>query len=40
MAALNERGSRISSFRSMCSAQIKTNLQMDTLNERDSLHLN
>ena len=40
MAALNERGSHISSFRSLCSAQIKTKLHMDTLNERGSLHLN
>ena len=41
MTALNERLSRISSFRSMCSAQIKkTNLKMDTLNERGSLQLN
>ena len=40
MAALNERGSRISSFRSLCSAQTKTNLHMDTLNERGTLHLN
>ena len=40
MAALNERGSHISSFRSLCSAQLKTNLHMDTLNERGSLHLN
>ena len=40
MAALNERGSHISSFRSLCSAQLKINLHMDTLNERGSLHLN
>ena len=39
MAALNEQDSHISSFRSLCSAQIKTNLNMDTLNERCSLHL-
>ena len=40
MAALNERGSHISSFRSLCTAELKTNLHMDTLNERGSLHLN
>ena len=40
MAALNERGSHISSFRSLCSAELKTILHMDTLNERGSLHLN
>ena len=40
MAAPNERGSHISSFRSLCSAQLKTNLRMDTFNERGSLHLN
>ena len=39
MAALDERGSHINSFRSLCSAQLKTILPMDTLNERDSLHL-
>ena len=40
MVALSERGSHISSFRSLCSAELKTNLHMDTLNERGSLHLN
>ena len=40
MTALEERGSHMSSFRSLCSAQLKTILPMDTLNERDSLHLN
>ena len=40
MAALNERGSHLSLYRSLCSAQLKTNLHMDTLNERGSLHLN
>ena len=40
MTALDERGSHMSSFRSLCSAQLKTILPMDTLNERDSLHLN
>ena len=40
MFALNERGSHINSFRSLCSAQLKINLHMDTLNERGSLHLN
>ena len=40
MEELNERGSHITSFRSLCSAHLKTNLQMDTLNERGSLHLN
>ena len=40
MTALDERGSHISSFRSLCSAQLKTNLHMDTLNEGGSLHLN
>ena len=40
MAALKERGSHISSYRSMCSAQLKTNLHMDTFNKRGSLHLN
>ena len=40
MAAFNERGSHISSFRSLCSAQLKINLHMDTHNERGSLHLN
>ena len=40
MAALNERGSHLCSYRSLCSAQLKTNLHMDTLNERGSLHLN
>ena len=40
MAAPNERGSHISSYRLLCSAQLKTNLHMDTLNERGSLHLN
>ena len=40
MAALNERGSHISSFRSLYSADLKTNLHTDTRNERGSLHLN
>ena len=40
MAAPNERGSHISSFRSLRSAQLKTNLHMDTHNERGRLHLN
>ena len=40
MAAPNERGSHISSYRLLCSAQLKTTLHMDTLNERGSLHLN
>ena len=40
MAALNERGSHISSFRSLYSAELKTNLHINTLNERGSLYLN
>ena len=40
MAALNARGSHLSSFRSLYSADLKTNFHMCTLNERDSLQLN